>query len=408
MQAVTRLQAVGDRDASTATESGLIKAQEVLKPTSQGGQGREFSNKVVVLLTDGVPNVTSSPTGTISSYMSANPDSNFYGGGYWWLDGPIMQAKTMTSKQYQTYRSALVWERITTSWIAWPALERRPTRRDRAHVAQATRPSTRRVSNRFSKTSSRTRVSDWSSDLWDDVELNTRDGASFSAKAPSTHKCSSMQRDRTRMRQTRMIIALMMIAFSTLSWSQENDPEWREYVSIGDEHLKRSEFRMAEENFLEAHRLAKQFEPNDPRRAYTAVKIADIYMRDDRRAKARTLYEKAAEVFTSMEDDGLEHLAYCEKQLGDLDSFEGQPQKAIERYAKTIRILEVLERTKDANLVAALFGIARAERLIGRLPQSEKAFQTLLERIRGLEQTPRTWAKSLPSTPISNGKKEIW
>ncbi len=103
MQAVTRLQAVGDRDASTATESGLIKAQEVLKPTSQGGQGREFSNKVVVLLTDGVPNVTSSSTGTISGYMTANPDSNFYGGGYWWLDGPIMQAKTMTSKQYQTY-----------------------------------------------------------------------------------------------------------------------------------------------------------------------------------------------------------------------------------------------------------------------------------------------------------------
>lgn len=192
-----------------------------------------------------------------------------------------------------------------------------------------------------------------------------------------------------------MIIALMMIAFSTLSWSQENDPEWREYVSIGDEHLKRSEFRMAEENFLEAHRLAKQFEPNDPRRAYTAVKIADIYMRDDRRAKARTLYEKAAEVFTSMEDDGLEHLAYCEKQLGDLDSFEGQPQKAIERYAKTIRILEVLERTKDANLVAALFGIARAERLIGRLPQSEKAFQTLLERIRGLEQPPKNMGEIL-------------
>jgi Flp pilus assembly protein TadG len=103
MRACTRLQAVGDRDASTATESGLIRAQAILKPTSQGGQGREFSNKVVVLLTDGVPNVTTSSTTTISNYMTSNPDSNFYGGGYWWLDGPIMQARSMTGNQWQTY-----------------------------------------------------------------------------------------------------------------------------------------------------------------------------------------------------------------------------------------------------------------------------------------------------------------
>jgi Flp pilus assembly protein TadG len=103
MRAVTRLQAVGDRNASTATESGLIRAQNLLKPTSQGGVGREFSDKVVVLLTDGVPNVTTSPTSTISNYMTSNPDSNFYGGGYWWLDGPIMQSKMMAAKQFKTY-----------------------------------------------------------------------------------------------------------------------------------------------------------------------------------------------------------------------------------------------------------------------------------------------------------------
>jgi tetratricopeptide (TPR) repeat protein len=186
-----------------------------------------------------------------------------------------------------------------------------------------------------------------------------------------------------------MVIAMMMVAFSTLAWSQENDQEWREFISIGDEHLNRSEYRMAEENFLEAHRLAQKFEPSDPRRAYTAIKIADIYMRDDqRRDKARTLYEKAAKVFTSMEDDGLEHLAYCEKQLGDLDSFEGNPKNAIDRYSRTIRILEVLEHPKDPNLVAALFGIARAERLIGKLPKAEKAFQSLMEKVRSLDEVP--------------------
>lgn len=103
MLACTRLQAVGDRNASTATEAGLIKAQEHLKPTSQGGAAREFSDKVVVLLTDGVPNLTASSSATISSYQSSNPDSNWYGGGYDWLDGPIMQAMQMEGKGYKTY-----------------------------------------------------------------------------------------------------------------------------------------------------------------------------------------------------------------------------------------------------------------------------------------------------------------
>jgi Flp pilus assembly protein TadG len=103
MMACTRLQAVGDRDASTATESGLQKAQDIIKPLSQGGQGREFSDKVVVLLTDGVPNVTASATSEIADFMSDNPDSNFFGGGYWWLDGPLMQSKIMTSKRWKTY-----------------------------------------------------------------------------------------------------------------------------------------------------------------------------------------------------------------------------------------------------------------------------------------------------------------
>jgi hypothetical protein len=103
MQNVTKIQAVGDRDASTATESGMIKAQEILKPISKGGQGREFSDKIIVLVTDGIPNVTTSSSGSINSYMTSNPDSNFYGGGYDWLDGPIMQAKQAQGKGYKTY-----------------------------------------------------------------------------------------------------------------------------------------------------------------------------------------------------------------------------------------------------------------------------------------------------------------
>jgi hypothetical protein len=104
MQECTKLQAVGDRGASTATESGQIEAQSILEPISQGGQGREFSDKVIVLVTDGIPNVTSSASASIDAYMAANPDANFYGGGYYWLDGPVMQAKrAYDGKGYKTY-----------------------------------------------------------------------------------------------------------------------------------------------------------------------------------------------------------------------------------------------------------------------------------------------------------------
>src|SRR5690606_8985189 len=70
MQAVTKLQAVGDNAASTATETGLIAGYNHIKPKSQGGAGRENTQKVLVLLTDGMPNLRTSSNSAISNYRS--------------------------------------------------------------------------------------------------------------------------------------------------------------------------------------------------------------------------------------------------------------------------------------------------------------------------------------------------
>lgn len=104
MQAATTMQAVSDIGSSTATESGMIKAQEVLKTISQGGTAREYSDKVVVVLTDGQPNIVSSSSTTLNNYISANPSSNFYTtSGKNAFNAPIMQSDAMNTKGWKTY-----------------------------------------------------------------------------------------------------------------------------------------------------------------------------------------------------------------------------------------------------------------------------------------------------------------
>ena len=66
MQSATTMQAVGYNGNSTATETGLIAGYNLIKAKSQGGQGRENTQKVVILLTDGVANLQTSSNSTIS------------------------------------------------------------------------------------------------------------------------------------------------------------------------------------------------------------------------------------------------------------------------------------------------------------------------------------------------------
>jgi hypothetical protein len=102
MQSCTTLQACGERLQTTATETGLIAAKNHIK-YGKGGSGRQSANKVVVLLTDGVPNLYSSSDSDINSYMSSHGNADFYGGGYYWMDAALMQAHGMQQENWSVY-----------------------------------------------------------------------------------------------------------------------------------------------------------------------------------------------------------------------------------------------------------------------------------------------------------------
>jgi hypothetical protein len=106
MLGVTTLQACRDEGYSTSTETGLIAARDLLKDSSQGGQGRPSANKVIILLTDGMPNDWSSSNGTLDAYPSSLPSaqsSNFYVPGSYWVNGPLMQTSLAKTDRWFSY-----------------------------------------------------------------------------------------------------------------------------------------------------------------------------------------------------------------------------------------------------------------------------------------------------------------
>jgi hypothetical protein len=103
MQKCTTLQAVADAYNSTGTESGMLLAKQHLQPTSAGGLGRSFSNKVVVLLTDGAPNLTTSSAADITSYVATHSNSNFYSPPSAPHDAALMQGMEMQLAKWQVY-----------------------------------------------------------------------------------------------------------------------------------------------------------------------------------------------------------------------------------------------------------------------------------------------------------------
>lgn len=95
----TTLQAVSDNAASTATESGLIGANNHMTSNA-----RASTQKVVVLLTDGMPNLKSSSNTVISNYRTANPSNYFYGGSSNYNhDAALMQVSAMQAKGWVTH-----------------------------------------------------------------------------------------------------------------------------------------------------------------------------------------------------------------------------------------------------------------------------------------------------------------
>lgn len=78
MQAVARMQALGDIGYSTASEAGLIVGRQQLTKVDAGGGARNHATKVLIFLTDGKPNLYQSGWNEIANYVSANPNSDYY------------------------------------------------------------------------------------------------------------------------------------------------------------------------------------------------------------------------------------------------------------------------------------------------------------------------------------------
>ena len=108
MQACTTLQAVGDDQSSTATETGMIGAYNHIKSASQGGSGRQNTQKVVVLFTDGMPNLKTSSNTTVANYMSSHSNNDWYGGSSSYnQNASIMQAQTMAALNWKVFTAGI-------------------------------------------------------------------------------------------------------------------------------------------------------------------------------------------------------------------------------------------------------------------------------------------------------------
>jgi len=103
MLSCTELQGVSDVGASTATDTGLLVAQQHIRPKSEGGFGREATNKVVVLLTDGVPNLYTSNASDVNRYIASHPDGDYYSSGSVPYNAPLVDAARMYAENWQVF-----------------------------------------------------------------------------------------------------------------------------------------------------------------------------------------------------------------------------------------------------------------------------------------------------------------
>ena len=103
MQSVTTLQAVGDKGRSTTTDEGFKLAAEHLASSDKGGKARPDSDRIIVLLTDGIPNDFTDDPAEIDDYFTENVSDDSYGGGYYWLDSSLMNIKKLADEGIESY-----------------------------------------------------------------------------------------------------------------------------------------------------------------------------------------------------------------------------------------------------------------------------------------------------------------
>ncbi|HLA85525.1 MAG TPA: pilus assembly protein TadG-related protein [Thermoguttaceae bacterium] len=103
MQSCTELQAVSDTAASTGTDAGLKTAVNHIKPSREGGQGRQGTDKVVVLLTDGVPNLSNSNLADVNDYIADHPSDDYFRNGSIYYNSPLVESAKMNSEHWMVY-----------------------------------------------------------------------------------------------------------------------------------------------------------------------------------------------------------------------------------------------------------------------------------------------------------------
>ena len=105
MEAVSKLQAVGDVGATTALDPAVLLAQEHLSsPQTSGGagRGRAFAEKVIVIVSDGIPNAWTTDESAVAAYRAAlggdAAAGEFYAAGATWLNAPLMHTHRWAKK----------------------------------------------------------------------------------------------------------------------------------------------------------------------------------------------------------------------------------------------------------------------------------------------------------------------
>jgi Flp pilus assembly protein TadG len=101
---VRDLQAVSDWEYSTASEGGLIAARDHLDPAKNKG-ARPYSTKVLIFLSDGIPNVKQSSAAAIDAFVGKNTKGEWFGGGSFQYErnAAMMQVMQMKSIGWKTH-----------------------------------------------------------------------------------------------------------------------------------------------------------------------------------------------------------------------------------------------------------------------------------------------------------------
>ena len=107
MQACTMLQAAGDKGPASALEAGLLTARRHLSESTPEGKGRAGATKIVVLLTDGHPDLYVSAPARIDRYLTKHPSYNYYCGDRYTQNAVLVQAHLFATSGWQLYPVAV-------------------------------------------------------------------------------------------------------------------------------------------------------------------------------------------------------------------------------------------------------------------------------------------------------------